>query len=127
MARRQIGLRTDVLRTLLATASLTCVCTVGINDAFARSTWNPSALSKRAVQKDLYRLAPTFRSFLMPGSCSGSSSNQFCIVTGSISNDDVRGRVRLRRKSGRVTYTDHVSLTAVMGGGTVKYTYSGAL
>jgi hypothetical protein len=95
--------------------------------SLATESWAPKALAKLAVRKDLSKWAPGFRSFLDSASCSGNGSVQHCLVTGSVSNDDVRADVKLTHGRGRVHYLDRVSLTAGMGGGTITRTFSGTL
>ena len=104
----------------MALASLT------LADVAVAAAWAPRALSTHAVKKDLARLAPTFRAFLGRGRCQGSSSVQHCVVTGSISNDNVRATITLRHSS-PVRYVDKLALTAGMGGGTVTRTFRGHL
>ena len=120
---RRVGAR----RWAVPVAALVAVAVAAPVTAAASTDWKPGVLAKRAVAKDLKRLAPSFQSFLSNGRCHGSSSTQHCVVTGSISNDDVRAQVTLTHRSSSVKYTDHVSLTAVMGGGSVKYTYRGSI
>jgi hypothetical protein len=93
----------------------------------ANATWGPKALAQRAVRGDLSRWAHGFQSFLRSGPCSGTATVQHCLVTGSVSNDNVRARVTLNRRRGFFRYSDRVSLTAGMGGGTVSRTFSGKL
>src|ERR1700759_4096174 len=99
---------------------------LAVANVAAAATWAPSTLSKRAVTRDLARVAPGFRAFLSRGHCKGSSSVQHCVVTGSISNDNVRARITLRHTA-PVRYVDNIALTAGMGGGTVKRTFRGKL
>lgn len=126
----------------LVSVVLTCACVGGaviapglamstpthpVRASVANATWGPKALAKRAVRADLSRWAHGFKSFLNSGPCSGTNSIQHCLVTGSVSNDNVRAHVTLKRTHGNVHYSDRVSLTAGMGGGTISRTFSGKI
>lgn len=95
--------------------------------AASASTWPARSDAINAARSDLSRVALGFRVFVNGASCNGSATQQRCVVRLQVSNDNVRASVSLVRSGSRVSYVDHMAITAGMGGGTLYRTFSGSV
>ena len=113
-------------RIYVLAALATAVMTVAAGEASAAG-WPARTDAINVARSDLSRVAPGFRVFVDGASCTGGATRQRCVVRLQVSNDDVRASVSLVRSGSRVSYVDHMAITAGMGGGTLYRTFSGSV